>query len=599
MTAGRCVTSLGSWGWLQDASALVLSVAAAALFAFAAAFGIGRYRSGRRTRGDERELERLRDEVWELRAAAEARDRAEAASEAKSRFLATVSHEVRTPLNGILGMADLLTATAIDAEQTSYVEAIRDSGQALTALIEDLLDLSRIEAGKLDIVEERFAIAPLVESVVELLAPRAHAKGLEIASFVAADVPAQMTADQARLRQVLLNLAGNAVKFTERGGVGLRVSRSDGALVLSIIDTGPGIAADRREAIFEGFEQGDDSVSRQHGGTGLGLAISKRLVERMGGSLSLTDCSDQGSAFAVTLPLGRSAPMPPPDMRMAGQRVLVVSSSHFEAPYLGQRLISCGADVAYARSEFEALSNLDESGADPRDIVLIDCVFGEFTTLAIAHAARQARAKRILVLFSPTERRALRSDALRRFDGWLVKPVRAASLFARLAADTDRPAELHHHHHLAGDQAMKLDGVNILLAEDNEISRRVALKHLERHGGRVTCAIDGLEAVRFATQAIASGDGRFDVIVLDIRMPGLDGLAAARHIRHAERAAPGRHTPMVALTANAFAADRRAAIDAGIDYFLAKPVDPFDLVALIETALSRATAAPALPRTGS
>jgi len=180
----------------------------------------------------------------------QARDRAEAASEAKSRFLATVSHEVRTPLNGILGMADLPTATSVDYEQKSYVEAIRESGQSVGSPIEDLLDLSRIEAGKLDILNDRFAVAPLVESVVELLAPRAHGKGLEIASFVAPDVPGETFGDVARLRQVLLNLAGNAVKFTERGGVGLRVVREARTLMVSLTDTGPGVPFDRREAIF-------------------------------------------------------------------------------------------------------------------------------------------------------------------------------------------------------------------------------------------------------------------------------------------------------------------------------------------------------------
>jgi His Kinase A (phospho-acceptor) domain len=207
-------------GWLSDVTAMAGLAGALLTLAILHLFTIRRI--GRRTRADERGLERLRDEVWELRAAAEARDRAEAASEAKSRFLATVSHEVRTPLNGILGMADLLTATAIDDEQKSYVEAIRASGQSLGSLIEDLLDLSRIESGKLDVVSEPFAIASLVEGVIDPPAPRAHAKGLEITSFIAPDVPAEMMGDAARLRQVLLNVAGNPVKLTERGGVGLR-----------------------------------------------------------------------------------------------------------------------------------------------------------------------------------------------------------------------------------------------------------------------------------------------------------------------------------------------------------------------------------------
>jgi signal transduction histidine kinase/CheY-like chemotaxis protein len=576
---------LGSPGWLTDVTAIALAAAAGAFFTLAIVSWFTFKRFGRRRLADQRELERLRDEVWELRAAAEARDRAEAASAAKSRFLATVSHEVRTPLNGILGMADLLTATSIDGEQKGYIEAIRASGQSLASLIEDLLDLSRIEAGKLDIINEQFALAPLVESVVELLAPRAHEKGLEIASFVAPDVPAETIGDAARLRQVLLNLAGNAVKFTEDGGVGLRLVRDAQGLVISVIDTGPGVPFDRREAIFEDFEQGDESVARQHGGTGLGLAISKQLVERMGGQLTLTGSSAAGSTFALSLPLQAKTAKPDRDRSMSGQSVLILSPSHFEAPYIGERLASCGAQMVFAPNEMEALSCLAAARPAPHDIVLIDCAFGESTTTALAEAARKAGVKRLFILFSPTERRALSSATLRRFDGWLVKPVRSASLLARLAPQLQLAGAAQH---FPGDAAPKLEGVSVLLAEDNEISRRVALKHLERHGADVTCAGDGAEAVRLASEA------SFDIIVLDIRMPVLDGLAAARHIRAADE--DGRKTPLIALTANAFAADRRAAIEAGFNYFLAKPVDPFDLVALIQTALKRTPGADALPR---
>jgi signal transduction histidine kinase/CheY-like chemotaxis protein len=581
----RRVSSLGSPGWLTDVTAIALAAAAGAFFTLAIVSWLTFRRFGRRTLADQRELERLRDEVWELRAAAEARDRAEAASAAKSRFLATVSHEVRTPLNGILGMADLLTATSVDEEQKSYVEAIRASGQSLASLIEDLLDLSRIEAGKLDIVNERFALVPLLEGVVELLAPRAHEKGLEIASFVAPDVPAETIGDAARLRQVLLNLAGNAVKFTDQGGVGMRLVRDAHDLVISVIDTGPGVPPDRREAIFEDFEQGDESVARQHGGVGLGLAISKRLVERMGGQLALADSSESGSTFALSLPLQAEIAKSDKDRSMSGQSVLVVSPSHFEAPYIGERLASWGAGVAFATSEAEALPCLESARAAPRDIVLIDCAFGELTTAALAEAARQAGAQRLFVLFSPTERRALSSQTLRRFDGWLVKPVRSASLLARLAPQSQAVGLDERHTYTV---VPKLEGARILLAEDNDISRRVALKQLERHGARVTCAADGAEAVRLASEA------RFDAIVLDIRMPVLDGLAAARQIRAADD--DGRKTPLIALTANVFAADRRAAIEAGFDCFLAKPVDPFDLLALVQTALARTPSAEALPR---
>jgi CheY-like chemotaxis protein len=408
---------------------------------------------------------------------------------------------------------------------------------------------------------------------------------LEIASFVGPEVPPETIGDAARLRQVLLNLAGNAVKFTEHGGVGLRVAQDGGALLIFVMDTGPGVPFDRREAIFDDFEQGDEAVARQHGGTGLGLAISRRLVERMGGRLSLAQSSDSGSAFAVSLPLADGVNRPEPDRRMSGSNVLIASPSRFEAPYAGERLRSWGADVAYVGSQAQALAKLTPAEGSVHDIVLVDCAFGQSTVMAIAAAARQAGTKRLFILFSPTERRALQSDVLRRFDGWLVKPVRSASLRARFAPDVQQGGSQQHR---TDGIAPKLEGVQVLLAEDNEISRRVALKHLERHGAGVTCASDGADAVRYA------GDRRFDVIILDIRMPVLDGLAAARQLRAAE--VDGRRTPLIALTANAFAADRRAAVEAGIDYFIAKPVDPFDLVALIETALARTQSSDALPR---
>ncbi len=264
----------------------------------------------------EAKLEALRDEIWELRAAAAARDKAEAASLAKSRFLATVSHEIRTPLNGILGLAQLLAMTRLGAEQASYVEAIGDCSRSLAQLIDDILDFSKIEAGKLDLRREPFALAPLVEGVVELLAPRAQGKNLEIASLIAANAPAELAGDAARLRQVLVNLIGNAVNFTQVGGVGVRVAPDGaGGLLFEIEDTGPGIPAAARESIFEEFEQGDASATRPHGGAGLGLAISRRLVERMGGKLEIARTSPQGTTFAFTLARRPRAPPPIPPRR--------------------------------------------------------------------------------------------------------------------------------------------------------------------------------------------------------------------------------------------------------------------------------------------
>ncbi len=518
--------------------------------------------------------EAMRDEIWKLKEAAAARDRAEAASEAKSRFLATVSHEIRTPLNGILGMASLLAETQLAGEQRSYVEAIHTSGSALASLIDEILDFSRIEAGKLELVETPFDVTALVEGVVELLAPRAQGKGLEIATSIAPDVPAMLIGDAARLRQVILNLAGNAVKFTETGGIGVRVTRApNGDPRFAVADTGPGIAAERRAAIFDEFEQADGSASRKHEGTGLGLAISRRIVEAMGGKLSLDHSSARGSVFSFTVPL-RAVAAPPAaatgSPTLSGRRALIVGQSPFEAPYLGERLAAAGAESIRAEGADAAIEILERRPAP--DIVIVDCALGEEATRRLAGAARAAGVSRSLVLFSPFERRAFGQNSLGGFDGWLVKPVRSGSLIARISGDgatalrDDRSGE-------ATRVALPRRGLRVMIAEDNEINALLARKHLERLGALVTRARDGAEAAQLAHMAITGEREPFDLIFMDIRMPNLDGHEAARIIRQAEAEAKSPRTRIIALTANAFHEDRLAASEAGIDGFLTKPVD--------------------------
>ena len=380
----------------------------------------------------EQETERLRDEVWELKAAAAARDRAEAASEAKSRFLATVSHEIRTPLNGILGMTDLLASMQLDAEAQSYLAAIRTSGEALGTLIDEILDFSRIEAGRLELDHSPFDLAPLVEGVVELVAPRAQGKGIEVAAHVGPDVPARLVGDAARLRQILINLAGNAVKYTERGGVGLRVSRGQGeAIVFSVEDTGPGVPKEQSAAIFQEFERGDGSATAAHGGAGLGLAISRALAERMGGELTLARSDATGSTFQLSVPLPAEAAPQGAAPSLEGRRALIVAQSPFEAPFLGEQLAAVGATVERAEGEDAAMLALAQRA--PPDVVIVDCALGEQASRRIAEAARAAHAGRTLVLVSPFERRTIGRSVLGAFDGWLVKPVRHASLFARIS----------------------------------------------------------------------------------------------------------------------------------------------------------------------
>ncbi|WP_424363219.1 ATP-binding protein [Methylocystis parvus] len=557
---------------MSASESLILIAAQLAVLLLAAAIFFALRKGLQKKPADvEAEMERLRDEIWELRAAADARDKAEAASLAKSRFLATVSHEIRTPLNGVMGLAQLLAMTRLDAEQASYVEAINDSSRSLAQLIDDILDFSKIEAGKLELRHEIFALAPLVEGVVELLAPRAFAKGLEIASVIAPDVPREIEGDPSRLRQVLVNLIGNAVNFTETGGVGLRLSRDGETIRFEVRDTGPGVPQRAREAIFEEFEQGDASATRRHGGTGLGLAISRHLVAQMGGALGLTETSDKGSTFSFTLP----APLDAQAARrtLAGLSALVVGASRFEAPYLAESLRSAGAQAAVAESERTALARLAERGAF--DAVIVDCALGAEGAATLAAAARTAGARRLFLLFSPLERRAFGEAALRDFDGWLVKPVRSASLVSRLsqglrqsAVDAPRAAP--------PEPVQSLAGLKALVAEDNEINALILMRHLGKLGAEAARARNGAEAVVMAAAQA------YDVIVMDLFMPELDGGEATRRIREAEARARTERTPILALTASAQEEDERAARAAGVDAFLTKPVDFAALAATIE-----------------
>ena len=574
-------------------SSNLLAFLATALAALMAGVLLGR-RLGEAVGGErrapeamEQETERLRDEVWELKAAAAARERAEAASEAKSRFLATVSHEIRTPLNGILGMTDLLASMKLHAEAQSYLAAIRTSGEALGTLIDEILDFSRIEAGRLELDCAPFELAPLIEGVVELVAPRAQGKGIEVAAHIAPDVPARLVGDAARLRQILINLGGNAVKYTDRGGVGLRVSRRpDDRIVFSVEDTGPGVPVEQRAAIFQEFERGDGSATAAHGGAGLGLAISRALAERMGGDLTLARSDTTGSTFQLACPLPAESAAAETPPTLAGRRALIVARSAFEAPFLGEQLAAAGATVERAEGEDAAMLVLAQRA--PPDVVIVDCALGEQASRRIADAARAAHAGRTLVLVSPFERRTMGRNVLGAFDGWLVKPVRHASLLARISdrlnggetavAAPDAPAP------------RPLEGLRVLVAEDNDINALIAQRTFERAGAMAERVADGLAAVAEIEDAANGKRTPFDAVVMDIRMPRLDGLAAARRIRAVQATIGAAPTPLIALTANAAEEDRQAAEAAGFAAFFVKP---FDADALTRAVADLARATPA------
>ena len=551
--------------WVQTGAMIALALALAA--AVARAWRQTEMRAARIAA----ENETLRDELWRLKEATDARDRAEAASEAKSRFLTTMSHEIRTPISGILGLADLLRESSLNPENASYVEAIRSSGSALIALIDEILDLAKIEAGRFDLVVDTVDLRRLAEGVVELLAPRAQSKGVEIACSFSAAAPRFVRTDGQRLRQVLTNLAGNAVKFTDRGGVCVAVERDgDGAARFSVIDTGPGVPADRREAIFDSFEQGDGSHARRFEGAGLGLSISRELVRLMGGDLALADNPDGGSIFSFAVrwpecgaiePLGaaqetrRRAP--------EGTRALIIADSPFEAEAIAARLNEAGVSVERARALASGLEAL--SGPEKPDVVIVDCALGPEATNRLAEAAREAGVGRSLVLFSPFERRAFGQTALKGFDGWLVKPVRARSLFERVTGDfpTAAPAS----------RPVTSPFRRALVAEDNDINALITQKALRRLGFEVVRANNGEEALRLASPIAPLESRPFDIVLMDLRMPGLDGYEATRRLRRLEAACGWSPTPIVALTANAFDERRGSPSAAGFDAFLLKPVE--------------------------